>query len=239
MRFYRSFAPIEAMTFDLDDTLYDNFPVIIRVEQQAAQWLYQQHPISQRWDKKQWHEFKMALVKADPALKHDVTQWRYQQIKQGLEHLGYDDLKATKAAQTLIEKVLIWRSDFDVPHETHDVLSALSKQIPLVAITNGNVDVEKIGLSQYFDLILKAGPDGRVKPYPDMFDKAAQHLAMPRRHILHVGDHVITDVAGAIRNGFSACWFNDKAKSPRQTVRLKQLPDIEINHIQQLLELKL
>jgi putative hydrolase of the HAD superfamily len=28
------------MTFDLDDTLYDNFPVIIRVEQQAAQWLY-------------------------------------------------------------------------------------------------------------------------------------------------------------------------------------------------------
>ncbi|MFC5079034.1 Flavin mononucleotide phosphatase YigB [Vibrio thalassae] len=239
MRFYRSLAPIKAMTFDLDDTLYDNWPVITRVEQQAAQWLYQQHPISQGWDAKQWHECKMALLKADPALKHDVTQWRYQQIKQGLEQLGYDDLNATQAAQTLIEKVLIWRSDFDVPHETHRTLSVLSKQIPLVAITNGNVDVEKIGLHQYFDLILKAGPDGRAKPNSDMFDKAAQHLAVPRRHILHVGDHVVTDVAGAIRNGFSACWFNDKEKSARQTVRLKQLPDIEINHIQQLLELQL
>lgn len=28
MHFYRPLAPIKAMTFDLDDTLYDNHPVI-------------------------------------------------------------------------------------------------------------------------------------------------------------------------------------------------------------------
>lgn len=32
MHFYRQLPVIEAMTFDLDDTLYDNRPVIRRVE---------------------------------------------------------------------------------------------------------------------------------------------------------------------------------------------------------------
>lgn len=239
MRFYRSLPSIKAMTFDLDDTLYDNMPVIRRVEQQAARWLYQQHPISQRWDKAQWHAFKLQLVEANPALRHDVTEWRFQQIKQGLEHLGYDDPKATQAAQTLISHVLEWRSDFDVPHETHQVLAELSAQVPLVAITNGNVDVDRIALGRYFSLVLKAGPDGRAKPYPDMFDKAAQYLEIPRQMILHVGDHVVTDVAGAKRNGFSACWFNDSPGSARWSPRLTSLPDMEIHHIEQLLTLEL
>ncbi|WP_234494939.1 5-amino-6-(5-phospho-D-ribitylamino)uracil phosphatase YigB [Vibrio maritimus] len=238
MRFYRSLQPIKAMTFDLDDTLYDNWPIIREVEQKATQWLLQTHPISQQWDKAQWQAFKSKLIEQNPMLKHDVTEWRYQQVKQGLEHLGYDDPKATEAAQTLIRHVLEWRSDFDVPHETHQVLSKLSAAIPLVAITNGNVNVDKIGLSRYFALVLKAGPDGRAKPFADMFDKAADFLALPRQHILHVGDHVVTDVEGAKRNGFSACWFNDKGFTPRDTRRMKVLPDVEISDIEQLLELR-
>ena len=33
MQFYRSFRSPKALTFDLDDTLYDNHPVILRAEQ--------------------------------------------------------------------------------------------------------------------------------------------------------------------------------------------------------------
>ncbi len=237
MRFYRSLQTIKAMTFDLDDTLYDNWPIIREVERKATQWLQQNHPISQQWDKAQWQAFKFQLAEQNPMLKHDVTEWRYQQIKQGLGHLGYDDPKATEAAQTLIQHVLDWRSDFDVPHETHQFLTTLSERVPLVAITNGNVDVDKIGLGRYFSLVLKAGPDGRAKPYADMFDKAADFLALPRQQILHVGDHVVTDVAGAKRNGFSACWFNDRGLEARDVRRMKLLPDVEITRIEQLLEL--
>lgn len=35
MRFYRPLGHISALTFDLDDTLYDNRPVILRTEQEA------------------------------------------------------------------------------------------------------------------------------------------------------------------------------------------------------------
>lgn len=32
MRFYRPLSPVRAMTFDLDDTLYDNRPVMDKTE---------------------------------------------------------------------------------------------------------------------------------------------------------------------------------------------------------------
>ncbi|MGV2990394.1 5-amino-6-(5-phospho-D-ribitylamino)uracil phosphatase YigB [Vibrio sp. E150_011] len=237
MRFYRNLPTIKAMTFDLDDTLYDNHPVIERVEQQAAHWLYSKHPISQQWDKARWHAFKIELLDAHPELKHDVTKWREQQIVQGLVHLGYDVPQAQQVANELIQLVLHWRSDFDVPHETHQVLKVLSQSMPLVAMTNGNVNVEAIGLAPYFSLVLKAGPDGRAKPHADMFDKAAQYLGCERSQILHVGDHVITDVAGAKRHGFSVCWFNDTDQTARVTARLTTLPDIEICDLRSLLSL--
>ncbi|CAH0527381.1 5-amino-6-(5-phospho-D-ribitylamino)uracil phosphatase YigB [Vibrio hippocampi] len=237
MRFYRNIPTVQAMTFDLDDTLYDNRPVIQRVETLAAEWLFSQHPISQNWTKQQWQDCKQQVLKQDDTLKHDVTRWRFQQLRQGLGHLGYDDPKAQSVAQQLIDMVLTWRNEFDVPCETHDVLSQLSRNMPLVAITNGNVNVEKIGLSHYFSLILKAGPDGRAKPEADMFDKAVEFLDLPKQRILHVGDHCVTDVGGAKRHGLLACWFNDRGVTPLESSRLKVLPDIEISSLSSLLTL--
>lgn len=44
MHFYRPLERISAITFDLDDTLYDNRPVIARTEQQSVAFLQQYHP---------------------------------------------------------------------------------------------------------------------------------------------------------------------------------------------------
>ncbi len=62
-----------------------------------------------------------------------------------------------------------WRSRIDVPQETHDTLAKLAKKWPLVAITNGNAQPELFGLSEYFEFVLRAGPDGRSKPFSDMY----------------------------------------------------------------------
>ncbi len=235
MKVYRSIPKITALTFDLDDTLYENGSVIRQVEQKAAQWLNQHHPVSLNWSVKQWQSLKMELLQTFPELRHDVTRWRHTQIHQGLRLLGYDDPKAHSAANELIEKVLQWRNQVSIPSESHEVLAQLSQSLPLVAITNGNVNVEAIGLSKYFSLVLKAGPDGRAKPFADMFVKAQQHLDMPACQILHVGDHVITDVYGAKQHGFSACWYNDSGATSRQKDRLKLLPDIEVSSLSSLL----
>ncbi|WP_135445478.1 5-amino-6-(5-phospho-D-ribitylamino)uracil phosphatase YigB [Vibrio tasmaniensis] len=237
MRIYRGLKPIKAMTFDLDDTLYDNWPVIMKVEKEMAQWLYQKHPVSASLSLEEWQGIKQQVASENPALKHDVTVWRETQIKRGLLQLGYSQQQAKQAAREGIEHALWLRNQVEVPQETHRVMAELSQRIPLVAITNGNVDPHKIGLGQYFQLILKAGPDGRAKPYPDMFDKAQQYLNCDAENILHVGDHLRTDVYGAKTNGFQACWFNDTGSNLYSSPKATVLPDVEIEQLSDLMQL--
>lgn len=235
MQFYRQWNPIKAMTFDLDDTLYDNRPIIRQVESQMVEWLHQQHPVSATQPLSWWYDLKCTLAQHDSWLTNDVTLWRHTQIEQGLIQLGYQQQQATQAANDAIEQVLKLRSNFTVPKESHQVLAKLAKTVPLVAITNGNVDVAKIGLADYFSLVLKAGPDGYAKPQRDLFDKAQQFLALPAKDILHVGDHLVSDVLGAKQSGMQACWFNDQNSDLSRSDKVKVLPDVEVNRLSELL----
>ncbi|MFC1237567.1 5-amino-6-(5-phospho-D-ribitylamino)uracil phosphatase YigB [Vibrio sp. F74] len=237
MKVYRRLNSIKALSFDLDDTLYDNHPVIRKVESEMAIWLRQHHPISAQLSFQQWKELKLQLAETRPELKHDMTLWRKTQIEQGLKQLGYNNLKAKKASEEGIEHALWLRNQVDVPFESHQTLQALKEKFPLIAITNGNVDVHEIGLSQYFDLVLKAGPDGRSKPYPDMFLAASDYLDLPQEQILHIGDHLISDVSGSKRCGFSTCWINTSMKPIAEHHQARVLPDIEIENVSELLYL--
>lgn len=237
MQIYRSLSPIHAMSFDLDDTLYDNRPVIHHVEEQVALWLFEHHPVTATKPMVWWKALKAQLAKDNPWLPHDVSLWRFEQIRHGLMQLGYGEQEARIAATDAMQEVHRLRNLVDVPDVTHRVLRELAAKMPLVAITNGNVDPEKIGLAEYFQLILRAGPDGHAKPYPDMFLRAQEFLDLPAKSILHVGDHPIKDVMGAKKHGFQACWYNDRGLTLRATRKAKILPDLEINQIEQLSQL--
>jgi len=154
MKFYRSRQPIEAMSFDLDDTLYDNRPVIRKMTQQVNQWFHHHHPISATHSEQWWLELKMALAEQDNWLYSDLTQWRHRTTTQGLMLLGYSSSQAHQAADDLLQVTLEHRSDFI--------------------------------------------RDGYAKPHADMFVKAQQYLAIEARRILHIGDHLNTDVAGGL-----------------------------------------
>ena len=62
LRFYRNIPTIKSMTFDLDDTLYDNHPVIVGLEQKTADWMHQHHPISQNMSHQEWRLLKFKLA---------------------------------------------------------------------------------------------------------------------------------------------------------------------------------
>lgn len=237
MIFYRRLPKIKAMTFDLDDTLYDNRPVIEHLETSIREWMIAHHPVTQHQSQTWWQNLKMDLLHQHPAFIHDVTLWRFTLMKTGLQLLGYSSGEAESAASDGMEEVLRLRNLVSVPDETHRVLSELAQRIPLVAITNGNVDPERIGIQHYFQSVLRAGFDGLSKPYPDLFVKAQAYLALPGQEILHVGDHARTDVYGAKLNGFSACWMNPKFLNLRLLPKMALLPDVEIHQLDELLSL--
>ncbi|HIF9418906.1 TPA: HAD-IA family hydrolase [Photobacterium damselae] len=236
LRLENSQNGIKALSFDLDDTLYDNREVIVRAEQAMHQWLAEFDERFLLFRDGFWPQLKRRLALADPWLKHDVTLWRYQSIKVALMQLGYREAAAALAADRAVEHVLTVRNQVDVPPLTHQVLTQLSAHFPLVAITNGNVDIDKIGLGTYFQHRFCAGPDGLAKPDSNLFDKAVHALQVAPEQILHVGDHPISDIQGAQQAGFKTCWFNDKGRDFR-ALSSDMKPDIEIHQLDELLPL--
>lgn len=237
MKFYRRMHEIKAISFDLDDTLYDNHPVIRTADAWMQAHLLTEYPYITPLDKFDWQQLKRKVLHADPALQHDVSAIRIACLTLLFIQHDYSEQQASAVAQDIFARFLAIRSDFQVPDKTFSVLEQLANKVPIIALTNGNVDTDQIGLTPYFDAIFKAGEGRRMKPYPDLFHAAISELAVPPQHILHVGDHLISDVAGAVTNGLMAAWFNDQAKPLIHNTKVSHLPDIEISDLDELLSL--
>lgn len=237
MKFYRSLPPLTAITFDLDDTLYDNHSVMLRLEARFLEWLNDNAAQMKRWDRKHWRVLREHALRRAPSLKNDMTALRIATIEAGLSEQGYTRPHIDSITTAAMERVYRWRNEVEILPSTHDVLSKLAKKYPLVAITNGNVDCHAIGLSHYFTHTFCAGPDGVAKPDPHLFNKAAKALDVNPESILHVGDHLISDVAGANAAGFNSAWLNTSNRSLRHSRNVESLPDIELSDLRLLLSL--
>jgi len=234
MRFYRPLGQISALTFDLDDTLYDNRQVILRTEQEALAFVQNYHPALKALENKEFHRLRQALRQTEPEIYHDVTEWRRRAVELAMLTAGLTAAEAALGAEASMAHFATWRSRIDVPQETHDTLAALAEKWPLVAITNGNAQPELFGLGDYFQFVLRAGPHGRSKPFNDMYHLAAEKLDLPLGNILHVGDDLTTDVAGAIRCGMQACWIKPENADLMTTLDSRLLPHLEISRLASL-----
>lgn len=237
MRFYRPLGHIAALTFDLDDTLYDNRLVIQRTEQEALAFVRSYHPALEGLENTELHRLRQSLRESEPEIYHDVTEWRRRSVERAMLEAGLTPEEAAAGANAAMVNFAKWRSRIDVPQETHDTLARLAKKWPLVAITNGNAQPELFGLGEYFKFVLRAGPDGRSKPFSDMYHLAAERLDVAIGDILHVGDDLTTDVAGAIRSGMQACWIKPQGADLLQAADSRLLPHIEISRLASLTSL--
>jgi len=233
---YRRLRPVRALSFDLDDTLYDNGPVLQAAEQALRDHLHRHYPPLARLSEADWQAAKRQLLARRPQLRHDVTEVRRQLLQHWLGRAGLSAMQARVGAEQALALFLDWRNTVTVPAESHRLLQRLAQRYPLVAITNGNVDPGRIGLGNYFTAVFAAGSKYRSKPHGDLFVAARQHLGLPAASILHVGDHLDTDVYGALASGQPVVWLNQRARPlGRQSLRL--LPHWEIHRLVQLLEL--
>lgn len=88
-----------------------------------------------------------------------------------------------------------------------------------------------MGIGELFQFSLQAGPDGRMKPYADLFLAAAKRLQVSPAQILHIGDSHRADVMGALNAGSQAAWLDLN----QSTVAI--LPHIKLNAITDLYQL--
>lgn len=245
MKFYRRLTQIKAISFDLDDTLYSNKPVMQAIEKKMIAYfaevvamtkpsLEQQSVLDQRF----WYHFRRQAVLQQPDLAHDVVQVRLVAYRLGFISLGLANNIAQQQAQAALDYFIQLRSDFTVSEQSKKLLSHLAEKYPLVAISNGNVDTKALAIAHYFTHIYHAGwqADGallRQKPATDMFNIACQQLLIQPSQLLHVGDCGRADIQGALRAGCQTAWFPCYGVGKPITV----LPHVELEALNKLEQL--
>src|SRR5690606_4601931 len=122
MRFYRPLGQISALTFDLDDTLYDNRQVILRTEKEALSFVQNYHPSLKSLQNTDFQRLRQALRETEPDIYHDVTEWRRRAVEQAMLNAGLSPQEAALGAEASMANFAKWRSRIDVPQETHDTL---------------------------------------------------------------------------------------------------------------------
>lgn len=236
IKFYRSLQhPIKALSFDLDDTLYVNDEVIRQAE--LAQFDVLSHAIDSIKNAgiEPWLALKWDVLKRNPAVKHDVTLWRQEVIRLGLSSHTTDNAVIESLTKKGFEAFYHARSDFELDPHVFTILDKLRAKFPLVAVTNGNVDIDRLGLTEYFVGYYRAGEQGnKMKPFPDMLHMAAADLDIAPQTLLHIGDNVATDVKAAQNADCPHLWFNS-AKLPMPN--LAALPTGEYSDLDDLLQL--
>lgn len=197
---------LRALTFDLDDTLWDNRPVIMEAEQSLYDWLGTHYPrISLHYKPVDMLYLRKQLLQQNPELQHDVTTLRKTALRIMAEATGYDQSLVEPAFATFIEA-----RHRITPYS--DVIPALQKLRKagycLGSLTNGNADVRRLGLAQLFDFSLTAAATGKAKPHPLMFEEACRRAQVTARELAHVGDEPETDLVGAQNAGVAVIWMN-------------------------------
>lgn len=219
---------IEAITFDLDDTLWDVWPVVERAEELLHDWLAMHYPrISAQFTPLELRELSSAVIAARPEIAHDRTLLRKEALWLAARQAGYAEFDVEGAFAVYF----IARNAVEPFAEVRPTLERLARRYALASLSNGNADLRLIGLDDLFSISLNAIEVGAAKPEPLMFQEICRLLRMRPDQIVHVGDDPEHDVQGGRNAGFRTVWVNrtgrDWPGGPRADAEIGGLAELE------------
>jgi FMN hydrolase / 5-amino-6-(5-phospho-D-ribitylamino)uracil phosphatase len=196
---------VRAICFDLDNTLWDVEPVLLRAERVLADWLNSRYPkIPQKFSPAETLELRAALLREHPHLAHDLTFLRRETIARMAVAAGYERAMAHEA-------FAVWHAARNVVTPFDEVLPALQRlkaRFRLATLSNGNADLAVIGMAHHFKVILHAAALGCAKPDARAYSALADALTLSPAEILFVGDEPHADVVGPRTAGMQTVWVN-------------------------------
>lgn len=196
---------IRAITLDLDDTLWPFAPIGARIDQVLYDWMRKHSPVTaERFPVEAMRALGERNFADNPHLHHDLSALRRLTLEMALRQSG-GDLALLEPACDVFHAV---RNQVECYPDVLDALARIAAHVPVAALSNGNADLQRIGLMQHFAFQLSSGEHGSAKPDPSIFLAACARLGVPAANVLHVGDHVSIDVLGALDAGLHACWIN-------------------------------
>lgn len=196
---------VTAVIFDLDNTLWDVGPVILRAEHVMVKFLAERYPrVLELHTLDSMRELRARMAIEHPAMRHDFTWLRTQALLLHAREAGYPDSMAQDAFEVFYRA----RNEVVLYDDVLPALQWLSGRYRLFAVSNGNADLGAIGLTHYFERSLAARDAGALKPDSRIFEMLLHASGVPASRALHVGDDPEADVEGARRAGIRPVWLN-------------------------------
>jgi putative hydrolase of the HAD superfamily len=196
---------LRAVAFDLDNTLWNVDPVIARAEERWMEWLREHCPrIPERLTMQDLRAARMALAAREPHNAHDFTYLRIASLAEQAREFGYDESIADQAFEIFFAA----RNQLDFFADVRPALQRLRSRFKLASLSNGNADLQRIGVADLFAVSLNARGIGAAKPDKRCFERLVAELRLEAREVIYVGDDPLLDVEAARAAGLSTAWMN-------------------------------
>jgi 2-haloalkanoic acid dehalogenase type II len=196
---------VRAICFDLDNTLWDVWPVIMRAEQKMYDFLSQRYPrVVANMTIEMMRKAREETAAAHPQMSHDFTFLRKQTLREHAREFGYAEAMVEEAFDAFIQA----RNEVELYADVLPALEQLGKRYRLFTASNGNADLGKIGIAHFFERTIAARHVGALKPDPAIFRKVIEGTDLQPHEVVYVGDDPQLDVAGARGAGMQAIWID-------------------------------
>lgn len=220
---------IKVLAFDLDDTLWDMRPTLIQAEKVLADWL-SSNCSQLQYDVVSMRQFREQILSTEPSLVADLSLLRKRVIRQALEISGYSPEDACKYSNEAFDVFFEARNNVIFFDGVIESLERLVHSYTLGSLTNGNADIKRLGLADYFSFAFSAADVGSPKPAPDLFRAAVKHTGVEPGEMIYIGDHPLLDMDPASQFGLNTIWVNREEKA----FSGKHRPDQEIANLAHL-----
>ena len=201
---------IRALSLDLDDTLWPIEPCIVRAESALDDWLHEHCPaVAVNFPPAAMRAERDRVWQANPHLTHDLSALRRMSLTEVFAPYGFGE-DFVERAMTAFSAA---RNVVDFYPEALAILEMLAARYPIASLTNGNADLDVIGIGQHFRARVYSRDAGCAKPDPRIFQRAAAVLNVAPHELLHVGDDPLMDVDGARAAGCAGVWL-DRCAAP-------------------------
>ncbi len=203
-------STLQALTLDLDDTLWPVGPVIVNAERVLNDWLLAHAPAtSARYPLDTMRRLRTQIGQQRPDLAHDLTELRLLSLRQALTDSGDDPALAEPAFECFFAE----RQRVTFYADVAPALDRLAARWPLLALSNGNAELEATGLSRWFVGSVNARSCGVAKPDARIFQAACARLGCEPGQVLHIGDDHGLDIVGARNAGLHTAWVRREGAS--------------------------
>jgi len=222
---------LQAISFDLDDTLWEIAPVIERAELAMHRFLSERYPrVTQRFDVEAMREVRRRIAGEQPAMRHDFTWLRLEALRFHATSAGYGATVAEEAFEVFYRA----RNEVSLFDDVRPALERLSRHFRLFTLSNGNADLRAIGIDRFFERSICAREAGALKPDRRIFACLIEATGLDPAATLHVGDDPEADVVGARDAGLAVAWIQ---RHPTVAGWPPDLPPPPVTRVRSLLEL--